>query len=353
MAELYFTPVPESVGVEITNRCNLSCQHCFNRSGEGKIQELALADLLNLFDQVRDMGRKHIRISGGEPTLHPDLAAAVIAANRRGLGISINTHGQYPPQTREWITDLPIDLFIISLEGLQNANDAIRGAGGFNRAIDTAIWLRGLSRAVTLGVHLRRSSVKDVEGLIALAAELGVNIKFSPLRPIGRAREHLGDEMLSPLDFYTAVQTVTRLRPNYPNVRISTDFDILQPVEPFTPPPPSRASCPAGRSWLNVSYDGYVYPCAFWVTPGQEFAAGHLHDAPLLTLWRESPVFLPFRTLEKDAQCQSCLVYGQTCLGGCLAMSYFATGRLNARDPTCFIEYVSNSELIKGCQECG
>jgi MoaA/NifB/PqqE/SkfB family radical SAM enzyme len=95
MAEPYSTPVPESVGVEITNRCNLSCRHCFNYSGEGAVQELCLTDLLNLFDQVRDMGRTHIRISGGEPTLHPDFVAIITEANRRGLGVSINTHGQY------------------------------------------------------------------------------------------------------------------------------------------------------------------------------------------------------------------------------------------------------------------
>ena len=352
MAKPYFTPVPESVGMEITNRCNLSCRHCFNRSGEGTVQELSLADLLNVFDQVQDMGRKHIRISGGEPTLHPDFAAAIVAAHQRGLGVSINTHGQYSPPTREWIADLPIELFVISLEGLRDANDDIRGKGVFDRAVETAAWLRGLGRAVMLGVHLRHSTIGDVEGLIALAAELGVNIKFSTLRPIGRARENLSAEMLSPRDLYTAVRTITRLRSDYADVRISTDFDILRPVEPSSPPPLSRASCAAGRSWLNVNYDGYVYPCAFLVTPHQEFAAGHLRDAPLLTLWRESPVFLPFRTLEKDAQCQSCFAYGQTCLGGCVATSYYAAGRLDAHDPTCFIECIS-ADLIEGSHECG
>lgn len=96
---------------------------------------------------------------------------------------------------------------------------------------------------------------------------------------------------------------------------------------------------------LNVNYDGYVYPCAFLVTPQQEFAAGHLHEARLLNLWRESHAFLPFRTLEKDSVCQNCFAYGQTCVGGCVAVSYFTTGRLDAQDPTCFIELVSPADL--------
>ncbi len=353
MIEPYFTPVPKSVGVEITNRCNLYCRHCFNRSGKDSIQELPLADLLNLFDQVRKMEVMGIRISGGEPTLHPDFPAIVTGANRRGLRVSVNTHGQYPSRIRRQIADLEIDLFIISLDGLRKANDFIRGSGVFDEAVDTAAWLHDLGRSVTLGVHLCRSNAKDVEGLMALAAELGVDIKFAPLRPIGRAQEYLRGEMLTPFDFYRAVQTITRLRTNYPGIHISTDFDIMRPAESQGPPPPVRASCPAGRSMLNVNYDGLVYPCAFFVTPQREFATGHLRETPLLTLWQESSVFLPFRTLEKDARCQSCFAYGQTCVGGCVAMSYFTTGRLDAHDPTCFIEHVSPSDLRVSCNDCG
>ena len=146
VAAPYFTPVPELVGVEITNRCNLHCQHCFNCSGEGSVQELSLADLLNLFDQVQEMGLTSIRLSGGEPTLHPDFSAIVAQANRRGLRVSINTHGVYPEGLRRQIADLVIDLFIVSLDGLQTVNDFIRGKGVFDRAVDTASWLQSLDR---------------------------------------------------------------------------------------------------------------------------------------------------------------------------------------------------------------
>lgn len=345
MTKPYFTEVPELIGVEITNRCDLACRHCFNNSGTGQVRELSIGDLRYLFDQVREMGIERIRISGGEPTLHPDFPAAVEEAHRRGLRVSINTHGLYSSRIRAKIAELPIELLIISLDGLRDVNDSIRGPGVFDRAIDTAAWLVGLERSVTLGVHLTRSAVDDVAGLIALAAKLGAGIKFAPVRPLGRAQQHLRNEILCPADFYKTVRSVTRLRGEYPGIQISTDFDILRPVEPSHPLFPSRGSCPAGRSMLNVNYDGHVYPCAFLVTPRREFAAGHLHETSLLTLWRESPVFLPFRTLEKNAICQSCFAYGQTCVGGCVAVSYLTTGRLDAHDPTCFIEFVSPADL--------
>jgi len=332
--------------MEITNRCNLACQHCFNHSGEGPVQELSRADLVDLFDQVQAMGTTDIRLSGGEPSLHPDFPAIVDASVRRGLRVSVNTNGLYAPRTRQQIADLEIALLLVSLDGLEVINDRIRGQGVFDRVVDTVRWLRGLGRKVMLSVHLNRSNVADVEGLVALAADLGADVKFSPLRPIGRARYLMADEVLTPADAYAAVRTVTCLRAVYPNTRIVTDFDVLQPVaDSPLPPPPSRASCPAGRSMLNVNFDGHVYPCAFLVTAQREFSAGHINGGSLLSLWRESPVFLPFRILEKDAQCRGCFAYGQTCVGGCVAMSYFTTGRLDAHDPICFIEHVSASEL--------
>lgn len=345
MAQQYFTVAPELVGVEITSRCDLACRHCFNSSGQGPLQELSLVDLTYLFDQVREMGIEKIRISGGEPTLHPDFSAVVTEAHRRGLRVSINTHGLYSSRTRAQIAELPVELFIVSLDGLRDVNDSIRGQGVFDRVVETATWLLGQDRSLMLGVHLTRSAVGDVAGMIALAAKLGAGIKFAPLRPLGRAQQHLRKEILCPADFYKAVCTITRLRGEYPGIQISTDFDILRPVEPSHPLSPSRGSCPAGRSMLNVNYDGYVYPCAFLVTPRREFAAGHLHETPLLTLWHKSPVFPPFRTLQKDAICQSCFAYRQTCVGGCVAVSYLTTGRLDAHDPTCFIEFVSPADL--------
>lgn len=344
MAEPYFTPLPQLVGIEITSRCNLACRHCFNRSGEGPVMELPLAVLVDLFDQCQALGLTSLRISGGEPTLHRDFPAVIAAATERGLAVTINTNGCFRPEIRECISLLPIASFLVSLDGLEANNDRIRGHGTFAQVTATVQWLRSIGRAVTLGVHLSRVDLADVEGLIALAARLDTGIKFAPVRPIGRAADGMAADILTPADFYRAVQTITRLRPAYPAIRITTDFDILLPTTPAEPVLPELACCPAGRTMLNISYDGYVYPCAFLITPEREFAAGHISQAPLAVLWRESAVFAPFRTIEKDSQCQGCSAYGRSCVGGCVAMSYFAAGRLDAHDPTCFIHCVPADE---------
>ena len=352
MAETYFTPLPQSVGIEITSRCNLACRHCFNRSGEGSVAELPLAVLVDLFDQCRAMGLTGVRISGGEPTLHRDFPAVAAAASKRGLAVTLNTNGCFRSETRDRISTLPIASFLVSLDGLEASNDRIRGRGAFAQATETAALVARHRPRRDPGRPSEPPNLADVEGLIALAASLDAGIKFAPVRPIGRAADGMAGDILSPADFYRAVQTITRLWPAYPAIRITTDFDILQPATSPEPVFPARACCPAGRTMLNIGYDGYVYPCAFLITPEREFAAGHVSQAPLAVLWRESPVFTPFRTIEKDSQCQGCWAYGRSCVGGCLAMAYFAAGRLDAHDPTCFVDRIAAGGMRETQLDC-
>ena len=319
MTDPYVAPVP-ALGLEITNRCNLSCRHCFNRSGEGAVQELSLSDMLSVFQQAQGMGIQHVRLSGGEPTLHPDFAPIVNGAVQHGMCVSINTNGLYAQGTRRRLAGLPIDLFIISLDGLQATNDALRGQGVFGQVVESVAWLRRQGRAVTLGVHLAQSTIADIPGLIALASDLDANIKFAPLRPAGRARDNLAHDLVTAAGMYQAVHDITRLRSAYPQITIKTDFDILQATDSAAPVSPERLCCPAGRGMLNINNDGYVYPCAFLATANRQFTAGHIHQSSLTSMWRSAPIFQTLRTLQKDARCSQCFAYGRTCVGGCLAL---------------------------------
>jgi radical SAM protein with 4Fe4S-binding SPASM domain len=261
--------------------------------------------------------------------------------------VSLNSHGVYSQDACQRLADLSIEQIIISLDGLQDANDQIRGNGVFQHIRKTIISLRAAGQSVTIGVHLGRYNKNDIPGLVAVAADLGCDIKFSPLRPLGRAKQYLLQDVLQPFEFYLAVREITRLRTIYPGIRILTDYDILRPFETIEPQPLERANCPAGRSFLNIGCDGFLYPCAFLITPEHEFAAGHIHETSLLAAWRGSPVFQVFREMNKDEKCQTCPVYTRTCVGGCVAISYLNTGDLSAHDPTCFIAHVSRDDFFQ------
>ena len=66
---------PHSVALDITNKCNLRCLHCFNNSGENDVvaNELSDNEVLELVDSICQMHPFSFCFCGGETLLRKDL----------------------------------------------------------------------------------------------------------------------------------------------------------------------------------------------------------------------------------------------------------------------------------------
>ncbi len=82
---------------EITDRCNLTCPTCFAGSSPHQTRSMTLAQFEEQLDKLLAQGRKDadiVQLSGGEPTLHPDLEAMIEACfSRARKRVYINTNG--------------------------------------------------------------------------------------------------------------------------------------------------------------------------------------------------------------------------------------------------------------------
>lgn len=341
----FYSDVPRDVSVSITGRCQLRCHHCFNRSGPDNPHELPLEVIERFLDEVVGWGVRFLRLSGGEPTYHRQFREVVEACRRRQIRIAMNSHGVYSTAMLAYLQTAPIDLFLISVDGMETNNDAIRGHGMFRRAIHSCRKLHGAGQKVMIACHIGAGNWVDIGALAALADEISVDMKFSPIRPIGRASEDLPNALIRPQDYLHVVQEVTQLRHRYPNIRILTDFDILDgPPDNDCQQDPKAASCKAGRTMVHINYDGAIIPCAFFSTPEGEFSAGNIYQESVTHVWQESHVFQPFRVHQKSITCQSCGHYQRRCVGGCPAIAHFTTGSLDAHDPTCFANLIEPQE---------
>lgn len=123
-----------------TNRCNLSCRHCFvfrdanpNEASSPRV-EPSDDDLIELLTALRD--RHHIWSilwMGGEPLLRRSLLERGVDLFERN---HIVTNGTVP------LVELgPDALYVVSIDGPPEVNDAIRGEGTFDRV------MRNLERA--------------------------------------------------------------------------------------------------------------------------------------------------------------------------------------------------------------
>ncbi len=340
----FCSEAPQVVGVEITGHCQLRCRHCFNLSGPDNLSELPLDVIVRLLDEMQAWGARQIRLSGGEPTYHCQFREIVAACRLREISVVINSHGVYAAPLLEYLRTAPIEQFLISVDGLEPRNDAIRGQGTFRRAVHACQQLQLAGQKVMIGFHVGADNQADLGGLAALAADIGVDVKVAPIRPLGRAAVELPDALIRPRDFLAIVGEVTRLRRQFPHTKLLTDFDILDgPAAGSCQRDPRAASCKAGRSMVNINYDGGIYPCAFFVTPGGEWSAGNIYRDSVTDVWRSSPIFEPFRAHQKPDACQACAHYQRRCAGGCPAIAYLTAGYLDAHDPTCFAHLIEGT----------
>jgi MoaA/NifB/PqqE/SkfB family radical SAM enzyme len=243
-----------SVVVNVTNRCNLSCAHCFvfrdanpNAPAARARDEPAEADVLALLERLRDRhGLAHALWMGGEPLLRRPLVERGLALFRRN---TITTNGTIP------LSDFgPGVLYVVSLDGPQDASDAIRGAGSFRRVLRNLDRLpRDFRSPVQVQCTVTRRNAGRLGELVAALRGTRVGwVTFSFYVP--RAGDSGPDAWPDNEARAPAVREVLRLRREHPGfVRNSRrSLELMLPEHA----PQVTARCPARERVLPLYLDG-------------------------------------------------------------------------------------------------
>lgn len=171
-----FTAQPTSAAIDITHRCNLQCRHCYWWKEHHPV-ELGDGAMTALFKTLRARGLSAALLYGGEPTLRPAMVRAADSIFDALLVFTNGTNG-LPPLHR--------GQYILSLEGTREINDAIRGKGTYDRALESIL---GASRPPIVHVTLSRLNEVGIEAFVETMLTLPVKgIGFSFYTP-SRGRE--------------------------------------------------------------------------------------------------------------------------------------------------------------------
>ena len=87
-------PRLQLVAWEITRSCNLFCAHCRASAAYGPYQnELTTAECLRIIDEILEVGRPVLILTGGEPLLRPDVFTVAKYASSKGLRVVMGSNG--------------------------------------------------------------------------------------------------------------------------------------------------------------------------------------------------------------------------------------------------------------------
>lgn len=176
-----FSPKAVNLFFHILTRCNLKCRHCYINLDQHGTATLPLATIERWLKVFADLGKPiNLVLLGGEPTLHPDLAAVVKAARRlRFASITIDTNGYLFHDILDRLAPADLDYFSFSLDGAtEKTNDALRGRGSY------AACLAGIRRAVAKGFSasliytVSTANIEELKLMGPLLEDLGVERFF-------------------------------------------------------------------------------------------------------------------------------------------------------------------------------
>ncbi len=311
----------------LTQACDLSCRHCYDRSVR---PETPLARAMETIDDFQEFCRQRnvrgqLSLSGGNPLLYPHFLEVYRRAAGEGLALAI-LGNPAPRRTLEDIAAIARPVYFqVSLEGLPEHNDAIRGRGHFQRVMAFLDVLRDLGIQGQVMLTLTRDNMNQVLPLAELLEGRVWGLAFNRLSPVGRgAALSLPDpgefqdfleayceaaNRLSVLSFKDNMLVAHLARTGRPTFGGCTGF-----------------GCGAAFNFMALLPDGEVHACRKFPS-----LIGHIAQAGLGAIY-DGPAARRYRT--RSLACRDCSV--SAVCGGCPAVvSGLGLDLAVDRDPFC------------------
>lgn len=329
--------IPNYLHLCITDYCQLKCKHCYFGDYERKYTMTPenVRTIIDKFFGIREyISSKSntileqtitANLAGGEPLAHPDILSIIdsIPENKFNIlkilsnGISYN---------KEAITKIipKCDSFVyqISLDGLRENHDFVRGNGTYNKSIKTLNQLRkdfpNLYIQVAFNAH--HNNYKDVFELSKIVKDLGCNkIFFDRYVPYWKSE----------------LKMMTQNEYNYYNDSINKTFEELND-ENFlvfrnrSMQFDNNYKCGAGIRHQIAKADGTRIACTRY-----HLETGNWYTDDIKTLV-ENAIRAEIQTQQIPLTCISCEKVDK-CVGGMRCLSYICDNKFDTRDKHCLM----------------
>jgi len=333
-------PSLNSYYVYMTAGCNLACQHCWlspkfqPKGGTGGHLDYDLFALA--IDEGLPLGLSQVKLTGGEPLLHPDFIKIVDLLSEKELGLTIETNGVLMTESLACYLKEKSTLshISVSLDGAApETHDPFRGVkGSFDEAV------QGIRYLVEVGYHpqvimsIHDGNIDEIEALVRLAEDLGAgSVKFNLIQPTGRGESMAkGEQVLNIqrlIELGKWVEGDLQKKYTVPlHYSWPMAFHSLQQLMNDG----GNGSCGI-FGILGILPSGHLAMCGIGVHVS-ELCYGSLGEDKVADIWSSNATLIELRRNlpgKLEGICAECILH-DLCLGHCVAANYNRTKRLTA-----------------------
>jgi SynChlorMet cassette radical SAM/SPASM protein ScmF len=338
-------PPLTSLYLYISGSCNLACRHCWitptYQTGENGGRQIDVDGVREAICEAKPLGLQTVKLTGGEPMLHPKFRELVSMADDEGLSIQIETNGTLIDRDlagflkqKEHVTFISV-----SVDGIDaKTHEDLRGVrGSFEQAVN------GIRNLVDQGCRpqlictLHRGNVSQITEIVKLAEDLGCeSVKFNHVQQVGRGEQFAYEQGLQVPEIINLYHRIEMDLRNQSEIRIQFDIPFaFYAIRKLLDDNLSRCTV---RNILGLLAGGELSLCGIGVTV-PELVYGHIKRDSLHDVWCNSPALIRLRNQipdQLDGTCAQC-IHRDLCQGCCVANNFHLAGRLNAPYQFCHI----------------
>lgn len=327
----------KTVYTEITNRCNLNCVTCYNRSGHNlHTKEISIEQIEYIMRLCSQYGAQRFLFSGGEPSLHTHFHELLRLLERYPqFEYGFVTNGTVHDQ--DWIDFLNTHDNItvqVSLDGAsEQSNRLTRGANHFDRAVEFVRKLHLRTQKPLLKMVVSQNNIGDVEAFYRLAVSLNCVPEFAYIYKSGNGSDDWESKALSPQQKLSVLRMVKTLNREY-----ALDAYL----------PKCTVRCPYTNDEVKMSVciktNGNIQPCQSLYS--DEFTLGNVFafEENEILARVNALVAIAKERLTKDYDCEKCLLRSG-CGKGCMAEAVNNFGDPLAQDGNCLFRKLQFLDL--------
>ena len=246
--------------------------------------------LSRVLNEAASLGVMKLGLTGGEPTLYPDLEGVIREAKHLGFWVSLKTHGVLSSRRLHALWEAGLNRIVVSLHGLAKVHDSFTGVSkSFEKTMAIVEDALALGIQVEVSITVTAVNRNEIVPLIAALEHLELDINVS--------------HVVS--DRHDGVEIPIRLKLSHDEWMeyFSSLPDHLRPetVDSLS------FKCGCATSNFAITHTGQVQPCI-----SVPWCAGSVHEQSLQEIWVNSPVFQEIRGYGRDdfSACNSCPVQG-------------------------------------------